>query len=259
MKIQHKRLVPRLLATSALAVTIGLSTLHASAQTSGFDTVEGEVQERFGNDFILESNGERLLVRNPGSTPLTISEGDTVTVTGHQHEGAIQAHHIADSEGLSLTAPATTPGMMRFERPTMAQGYPYQADTAALETQLQALGFGQIYHIEPKSSHVKVHTTASNGLPVEVKFEHNGSFREWHIKRPGHSRPRQGEWGTVPMVEINQRVQQQGYTNPRIVDGKGRHLEVMAHNSRGEAVELHVDYAGQVYREKRHYTLGFLN
>ena len=41
MKIQHKRLVPRLLATSALAVTIGLSTLHASAQTSGFDTVEG--------------------------------------------------------------------------------------------------------------------------------------------------------------------------------------------------------------------------
>ncbi|HDZ48939.1 hypothetical protein LCGC14_0072920 [marine sediment metagenome] len=250
--------LPSFLAASTLAVAMSLGAGNVSAQPASIETVEGQVQERFGNDFVVEANGERILVRNPSHAPLNLEQGDVVTISGRRGEGSIHAREILQSDGTRIVGFAPRPMTSPHQGPRH-QGFGYQADMSHLEEQLGERGFGQILHAEPKGSHLRVHTNASNGMPVEVRFEHDGSFREWRIKRPGNTRPRLGEWGSVPMQEISQLVQQQGYDAPRIIDTKGRHLEVLAQNSRGEAVELHVDYAGQVYREKRHYTSGFFN
>lgn len=250
--------LPGFLAASTLAIAISLGANSVSAQNVGIDTIEGQVQERFGNDFIIEANGERILVRSPGHTQLTLNEGDEVTISGRRSEGAIHAREILQQDGTPLLGLSSGP-MATPLQDVRHQGFGYQANISQLEEQLAERGFGQALHVEPKSSHLRVHTNASNGMPVEVRFEHDGSFREWRIKRPGSMRPRAGEWGSISMPDISRSVQQQGYDSPRIIDTKGRHLEVLANNSRGEAVELHVDYAGQVYREKRFYTNGFYN
>ena len=258
MNTALKTRLTRRVITPTLALLLSATALSSVAQTPGFSTLEGEVQEHFGHDFVIEANGERVLVRQSPHDSANVTQGDTVTVTGQRFEGTLQAQEVLNSDGTSLSSASAFSPAPHMAQGARGQWHAPQANIAALQAQLQERGFGDIYRVEPKSSHVRVQTTA-NGMPVEVRFEHDGSFREWRIHRPGKSRPRAGEWGTVPMAQVSQLVAQQGYTSPRIVDSKGRHLEVLAQNSRGEAVELHVDYAGQVYREKRHYTMGFFN
>lgn len=54
-----------------------------------------------------------------------------------------------------------------------------------------------------------------------------------------------------PRAELMEIVRQAGYRDLDDVDRKRHHYEVEARNRFGEKVEVHIDFAGNIYKEKR--------
>lgn len=76
-----------------------------------------------------------------------------------------------------------------------------------------------------------------------------GPGREWERDRRAEHEARHGPV-RFAMADLERRLKDRGYT----VKGQGerhpKHVEIMAENSRGESVELHVDLDGEVYKER---------
>ncbi|BBK35587.1 hypothetical protein STAQ_06650 [Allostella sp. ATCC 35155] len=64
---------------------------------------------------------------------------------------------------------------------------------------------------------------------------------------PRHVAPQEEK----PRAELLEILRQAGYRDLDDVDRKGRHYEVEARNRFGEKVEVHIDFAGNIYKEKR--------
>ncbi|BBK33558.1 YpeB-like protein with putative protease inhibitory function [Stella humosa] len=54
-----------------------------------------------------------------------------------------------------------------------------------------------------------------------------------------------------PRAELLEILRQAGYRDLDDVDRKARHYEVEARNRFGEKVEVHIDFAGNIYKEKK--------
>jgi hypothetical protein len=119
----------------------------------------------------------------------------------------------------------------------------WNPDTQALEGALKERGFGETGLIERKKRHLEVHTRR-NGVPVIVEFGPDGNYRAW--KLPKEQQPGAG-------IDANAAVAAAaaaGYGNSMVTRIKARHTELVAVNSRGETVEVHVDGDGRITRER---------
>lgn len=91
--------------------------------------------------------------------------------------------------------------------------------------------------------------------PRGERAERQGEERQASIggpRRSGDRGPRRVEAGSeLSREEITRLIEAAGYTELDDFDRKGRHWEVDARNRFGEEVDIHVDFAGNIYKEQR--------
>lgn len=126
-----------------------------------------------------------------------------------------------------------------------------QADFAQLlpEPIRQALARDNVTDIrefERERRHYEVEGFNADGQEVEMDIRLDGQVTKVEIKgtRSAASVPAPSE------AQLRQVVEAGGYQWVGNVQAKPRHHEVIAVNSYGETVELHVDFGGEIYKER---------
>jgi hypothetical protein len=111
----------------------------------------------------------------------------------------------------------------------------------ALRTQITAQGVGQIEEVKFRDRHVEVEGRGPSGDEIELRLAAEGY---------GVERRDAADRSTLPSdAELRATIERAGYVWTEVADRKPHHVEVRALNPSGEAVVVHVDEAGEIYRE----------
>lgn len=215
----------------------------SAAQESAVATISGTVGDVFGNTFILRA-GDQVHLVEAGPTwhrTLAIRSGDTVRVSGRlSADRSISAHTIAigDGDEIRIREPSGPPPWAGSNRDQRAGDG--RLSVQQLREIVEREGFVWDNDWEREDRYYEVEARDANGEEVELKIDFAGNVIE--IELDG---PRYDQAGLRTIVESA------GYEWHGGVDRKGKHFEVNATNPFGESVELHVDFSGEIYKERR--------
>ncbi|HDZ48938.1 hypothetical protein LCGC14_0072930 [marine sediment metagenome] len=225
---------------SLKTITAAVCTLAISAPLAAQEDIRinGEVIEMFNDLIIIEGDDRRLLVRPSEGVNRNISIGDDIIVEGRLDGDTLNAsamrQHDEETDVEETAANVIAP------------------DVAAIQQQLTEREFGDMIELKRRQDAYRITSVNADGVDVRSYFSAQGDLLEWHIKRPGSDRPHRNDTlSDLAQDDIVNTLNEQGYANTTLVDFKGRHMEWLADNESDQQVILHVDYRGDVYREKR--------
>lgn len=199
--------------------------------------INGEIIEMFNDLIIIEEDDRRLLVRPSEAMDDNFNIGDDIIVEGRMDGDMIDASELRQHDEDTDTEEATN-----ITAP----------DIAAIQQALTEREFGDMIELKRRDDAFRITSVNDDGVDVRSYFTAEGDLLEWHIKRSGSDRPHRDESLTeIDQDDITSALSEQGYGDAVLIDLKGRHMEWLADKEDGQKVLLHVDYRGDVYREKR--------
>ncbi|MDF1601115.1 hypothetical protein PZ895_15240 [Mesorhizobium sp. YIM 152430] len=253
-------LIAALIAAAPASAQTAIGDLNASREI----TIEGRVTDVFGNKFVLEDDSGRVLVETgPAwwrSTEVSVDEN--LTVIGEPGASrtfdAFKIRH-GDGREIVIREPNMPPPWAGQES---REGRAVDDDTdrrlqrradtddqrqidAALSRGIdlkkitEDAGYVFGYDVDRKKNHYEVEAYSADGVEVELHIDFTGNIRRIAMDDP-----------TYDQAGLRQIVENAGYQWRGDVDRKKKHYEVEAVNRYGERVELHVDYSGEIYKEK---------
>lgn len=282
---QPARVTTRTRSRNAIALAIGVlfvvAGVHAGVQANerAPDRLSGTVAEVFGNDVILDVDGQRVLVRQLETVPTV---GQAVTVRGTRIDNTLTDARLVEPRGErrgrnadeTREAPALRgqPDERRAERADTPQvtanmdlahpphwgvwSAPWERQDASpvpesARQTLGALGLDPVTHVEPRKRHVRGYTTDARGLPREVRFEFDGSLREVRLPSPLRKEIRdRARYQALPPQALVRAVEAKGFRDVRVVEFKRRHAEMIGRTADGRQMRLDVAADGTVLRAR---------
>ncbi|ODT65998.1 MAG: hypothetical protein ABS75_28880 [Pelagibacterium sp. SCN 63-23] len=171
-----------LIAAALLAMPAGLALAQVPLQSLANTVIEGTVGEVFGNRFILEDAGGRVLVEASGdlSDGAVIGTGDDLVIVGTDTPNGFLATAISRDDGTELlvapmpaaplqaAAPATPPAGTPFDEP---------GALAAIET----MGFMDARLEERGRNHFEYQARDADGRWIEIEIRLDGSLRKLEV------------------------------------------------------------------------------
>lgn len=242
-----------------------IGTLPASAQAvpagaaTGETVVQGRILDRFGDRLLIEGLAGRILVdvqAVPGQAA-DLAPGQAVVVEGMLSTRVLQARRIAAAEGRTPTVgspvvppPASVATGAPMTPPTGSEAQlvsriPLEA--GAVDATLQAAGFAVIGAPVRDGKDTQVAVRDSQGRGWTASLDRFGRLGEAELadyddddvpERPGFA-----------AQEVIQTVAREGFQARGPVERHHDHFEILALNRRSELIELHVDFAGQIYKQ----------
>jgi hypothetical protein len=98
-----------------------------------------------------------------------------------------------------------------------------------------------------RKKHSEVTATTADGRRVAVSFDLMGNL--WEVEDENHDKHRYGESRPVDPAAAVQAAGRAGFAETSVVETKKNHTVVRARTREGEAVDLHVDRGGYIYKQ----------
>lgn len=273
----------RTFTTLALAVAIGALGALAAVPLAAQDTrLTGTVAETFGGQIVLDTGRDRLLVTLPDGAD-DPARGARLDVTGTRSGDRVVATAVTvgaapDSATAELPAILRDLGLTDLRSRTDDDGETYhvgrlpgggwlraeargdrlievQTDGAPMpdalvDALLPARARGEprladitrLTEIDLEDDEISVEGRGANSLRIEIEFTRDGRLRTYESERD-HRR-------SLSEPAARDRLAELGYTDIGFVDRGGRHVDAIAVNPYGETVEVRLDGAGRVARER---------
>jgi hypothetical protein len=224
-----------LLAVAALLGAMGFAAAPALAQTAAPQTLSGRVAEVFGNRLVIDLGDERVLAEpaDPAAS-LSARPGDLVRVEGERRGPLVSWRAVSVTASGAPAAGAARPA-----------GPPDNSDGALLGI-VERLGLKAIDPPLRKRHHIEVLAQTAEGRKLYVSFDREG--RLWEIEDAAYDRDR-----VVPRnlsrSDYARLAREAGFTPTGEIEERRRHVELEARNRAGEALTLHIDRAGVIYKQ----------
>lgn len=223
-------------AESPAAAARGAAGISPVEMTS---MLEGTVAEVFGNRFILEADGERILVEPADSqAALSAARGDKVRIEGQRAGTVFRAGRVMRG-GDNLLA-------MSKGEPQTAAAPAVSPERSGLSAVLQRLDLVPIGAPVRKKHHTEILARTKDGRTVYVSFDR--SDRLWEIEDANHDKEAAVARG-LARPDFVRLASEAGFTPTGVFEQRPRHVELEATNRRGERLTLHMDLAGIIYKQ----------
>lgn len=246
------------LLTGAVATT-ALSQVSIGQLSPDGVSIKGKVTDVFGDTFVLDDGSGRILVQTGPGGPqsLAVTSGETVTVTGLPRDKTFDARKIARDNGEVVFAPtapppAPPPGAFPPSPPDLAgpgpAGDPRSGiDREAMLRVVRDAGVTPVGEPVRHPKHIEVNGRTGAGKNVIVSLDRFGRLDE--IEDDDHDHDRVVEKRPFGPAEAERAARDAGFTPRPAPERRKHHFEVLATNAKGEMVELHVDFAGNIYKQ----------
>jgi hypothetical protein len=224
-------------------------------------TIKGKAVDLFGDKFVLDDGSGRILVQTgPGGQPLSINSGETVTVTGLPRDKTFDARKIQRENGDVVFAapqppppPGRGPGLEPPPPSTLAGVAPprtdgrFGVDRDSVMRVLKDAGIAPLGEPVRHPKHIEINGRNAAGKEVIVSLDRFGRLDE--IEDADHDKDRVSERRGFGPAEAERLARDAGFTPRPPVEQRKRHFEILATNSKGETVELHMDFGGTIYKQ----------
>ena len=247
---------------SILAAGLGLAgAVPAEAQTrlaqvtieqalSNEVQVRVRVAEIFGDRLLVEDGTGRILVELADATekPSVIAAGQTLLIEGRLRGRTIEARRIAiAAEGLAAPEPPTADsaaGAARVDRLLAALARP--ADPTTIRATLEAIGLNPAGAPVRRNKHTQIPARDARGQAWSASLDRFGRLEEVELEDYDDDEvPSQPRFDAAELARI---VEREGYRSRAAAERRSEHFEVIALNRQGDLVEVHVDFAGVIYK-----------
>ncbi|MFZ5691266.1 MAG: hypothetical protein ACOY5F_08405 [Pseudomonadota bacterium] len=201
--------------------------------------IEGTVAEVFGARFVIDSENGRLLVDpNGAAAALPVAPGDRVTALGLLRDRTLTASRIARSDG-SVLYQAAPP------KPSAASLPEGRIDIEQALAGLQLTPTGPPVR---KKHHTEILARMQDGRNVYVSFDRLGRIDE--IEDASHDKATLSPPRPLTEADYRELARKAGFEPAGEFEFKKHHAELLTRNRAGELIELHIDRAGYIYKQK---------
>lgn len=245
-------------AVSSFAQT-RLAQVSIEDALAGGVTIQGRVSDVFDDRVLIEDSSGRVLVETAGATdkPPTFAAGQTLRIEGRLRGRIIEARRIAViGEGQAAdAAPAqpVPPAVAAAPQPPEARPDPLvqmlmrPVDVETLRASLSAAGLTPAGSPVRHDKHTEIPARDARGRAWVVSLDRFGRIEETEMADYDDdavpSRP------AFAPSEVSAIVEREGFRARAQAERRPEHFEIIATTRNGEMVELHVDFAGQIYKQ----------
>lgn len=243
---------------------IDLAQVSIADALSNTVVVRARVSDLFGDRILIEDATGRILVELGPSTarPATLEAGQSVEVEGRLRGRTIEARRIAlaapptpgavepsvpDAPAARAVPPAPVPPS-RSDSPADAliAQLTRPADAATIRSTLEAVGLQPAGPPVRKNKHTEIAVRDGSGRAWTASLDRFGRLEEIELDDYDDdnvpSRPR------FQPADLASIVAGAGYTPRAEPTRRSEHFEIIALNGQGDLVEVHVDFAGTIYK-----------
>lgn len=252
----------------ALAQT-RLAQVSIEEALAGGVTIQGRVTDIFDDRVLIEDTTGRILVETAGAAdkPPTFEVGQIVKIDGRLRGRVIEARRIVLASG-DTTPPATSagsppqasavpvpPAPQATIPPADATGRPdplvqmlmRPVDPATLRASLEGAGLTPAGSPVRHDKHTEIPARDARGRAWVVSLDRFGRIEESEIADyDDDAVPSRATFGVSDIPAI---VEREGFRARAQAERRPEHFEVIATTRNGEMVELHIDFAGQIYKQ----------
>lgn len=230
---------------------------------AGGVTVQGRVSDVFDDRVLLEDASGRVLVETAGAAdkPTTFVTGQTLRIDGRLRGRIIEARRIAvigegqvaGTASPDASAPPVPPVVAAAPPSSQARPDPLvqmlmrPVDVETLRTSLAAAGLTAAGSPVRHDKHTEIPARDARGRAWVVSLDRFGRIEETEMADYDDdavpSRP------SFAPSEVAALVEREGFKARAQAERRPEHFEIIATTRNGEMVELHVDFAGQIYKQ----------
>lgn len=243
---------------------IDLAQVSIADALSNTVVVRARIADVFGDRVLIEDATGRILVEIGPATvrPAVLEAGQSVEVEGRLRGRTIEARRVAlmdaTAEGAApssaangtATAPAVPQAPEAPRTTSSADALIAQlsrpADPATIRSTLEAVGLQSAGPPVRKNKHTEIATRDAAGRAWTASLDRFGRLEEIELDDYDDdnvpSRPR------FEATEVARIVARAGYTPRADPTRRSEHFEIIALNGRSDLVEVHVDFAGTIYK-----------
>ncbi|CEJ12137.1 hypothetical protein BN1110_02434 [bacterium YEK0313] len=211
--------------------------------------VRGRVAEIFGDRLLVEDATGRILVELAETTdkPSAVAVGQILLIEGRLRGRTIEARRVAPvAEGAAPEPPAAEgpAGAARVDRLLDALARP--ADAATIRSTLEAIGLSPAGAPVRRNKHTEIPARDARGQAWSASLDRFGRLEEIELEDyDDDDVPPQPRFDPAELARI---VEREGYRTRAAAERRPEHFEVIALNRQGDLVEVHVDFAGVIYK-----------
>lgn len=229
--------------------------------------IRGRVADSFGDRILIEDETGRILVEIPAmiDKPAEFVIGQTIEVEGRLRGRTLEARRVVlvGSGGPVATTPAApvSPGLAPRPGIAGANLAPAQtrsssagllldqlarpADATTVRMTLEAVGLRPAGAPVRKNKHTEILVRDAVGRAWTASLDRFGRLDEIELEDYDDNAPSQPRFDQQGLARI---VEGAGYRARADADRRSEHFEVIALNQQGDLVEIHVDFAGTIYK-----------
>ena len=211
--------------------------------------VRGRVAEIFGDRLLVEDATGRILVELAETTekPPAVAVGQTLLIEGRLRGRTIEALRVAPvAEGAAPEPPAAASpaDAARVDRLLGALARP--ADAATIRATLEAIGLSPAGAPVRRNKHTEIPARDARGQAWSASLDRFGRLEEVELEDyDDDDVPSQPRFDPAELARIAER---EGYRTRAAAERRPEHFEIIALNRQGDLVELHLDFAGVIYK-----------
>lgn len=250
---------------AAASERIDLAQVSIADALSNTVVVRARIADVFGDRVLIEDATGRILVELAPSTvrPTVLEAGQSVEVEGRLRGRTIEARRVAltDASGTgaapssaadgTAAAPAVQQAPAAVPRPASSADaliaqLSRPADPATIRSTLEAVGLQPAGPPVRKNKHTEIATRDAAGRAWTASLDRFGRLEEIELDDYDDdtvpSRPR------FEATEVTRIVARAGYTPRADPTRRSEHFEIIALSGQSDLVEVHVDFAGTIYK-----------
>ena len=278
-KLRQARLLATAVAGCAILATAAMAQVAIDQIRSEGISIKGTVADIFGDKFVLEDKSGRILVQTGPAGPQAapVKSGETVTVIGIPGDRTFDARKILRENGeIAFDAPPPPPppgpppgpggdpgprrlgGALAPPPPPGAPPGPRgpAGETGPVASQdrenvlriLKDAGLTAMGEPVRHPKHIEIPARTGAGKTVIVSLDRFGRLDE--IEDADHDRERDRRPAqSIGPADAERIAREAGYTIREAPAQRKHHFEILATNAKGETLELHMDFSGNIYKQ----------
>lgn len=212
--------------------------------------VRARIADIFGDRLLIEDATGRVLVELTDATekPPALETGQAVLVEGRLRGRTIAARRITlVGEGAAMPQPPATDSAAGTARTDMLLGaLTRPADAATVRATLEAIGLSAAGAPVRRNKHTEIPARDGRGQAWSASLDRFGRLEEVELEDyDDDNAPAQPRFDPAELAGI---VEREGYRARAAAERRPEHFEVIALNRQGDLVEVHVDFAGVIYK-----------
>jgi len=277
-KLKQARQLATAVAGCAIFATAAMAQVAIDQIRTEGISIKGTVADIFGDKFVLEDKSGRILVQTGPAGPQAapVKSGETVTVIGVPGDRTFDARKILRENGeIAFDAPPPPPptppgpggdpGPRRLSggsAPPPPSGAPPRppgprgpaGETGLMASQdrenvlriLKDAGLTAMGEPVRHPKHIEIPARTGTGKTVIVSLDRFGRLDEIEdAERDRERRPAQ----SIGPADAERIAREAGYTIREAPEQRKHHFEILATNAKGETLELHMDFSGNIYKQ----------